>query len=135
MEDKNNKKLEDIFFLPSTIVGSKEWKELEKKEYELGPDNLLEKIISQKLWSNVEIVWVLKRLIFFYGKKDSLLKKAPIDRLFDNMVDILRVFYLLFDKLDPDIEDNMRAYICSKLTDSTWGITPRTRNYLHKIED
>jgi len=130
----DEKKFEDIFGIPSTIIGSKEWQEIEKKENEIGPDNLLEEIISKKLWSNAEIAWVLRRLIFFYGKKDSLLKKAPIDRLFDNMVNLLRVFYLLFDKLDPDIEDNMRAYVCSKLTDSTWGINRRTRNYLYKIK-
>lgn len=67
----------NIFGLPSTVFGSKEWNDLEKKEYELGPEQLLEEIIKKKSWSNVEILWVLKRLIYFYGKKDALLKKGP----------------------------------------------------------
>lgn len=125
----------NIFGLPETILGSMEWKELEEKENSIGPDNLLEEIIAKRLWSNAEMAWVLKRMIFFYGKSDTLLKKAPIERFFVNMVDVLRSFYLLLDKTDPDIDDNMRSYICSKLSDATWGINTHTRNYLYKIKD
>ena len=95
---------------------------------------MLSKIIDKRLWTNAEIAWVLRRLIYFYGKKDTYLKEAPIDRIFANMVGILRVFYLLFDQLDPDIDDNMRTYVCSKLGDATWGINSRTREYLYKIK-
>lgn len=66
---------DNIFGIPSTVFGSQEWIELEKKEYAIGPDNLLDEIITKKLWSNSEIIWVLKRLIYFYGKKDAALKK------------------------------------------------------------
>ncbi|MEN6462000.1 MAG: hypothetical protein ABFC94_11600 [Syntrophomonas sp.] len=127
-------KIQELFGIPSTILSSQEWKEVEKLESTLGPDKLLEDIIEKKLWSNAEIAWVLRRMIFFYGKKDSLLKKAPVERLFANMGDILRVFFMLFDKTDPEIDENMRSYISSKLMDATWGISPRTRTYLYKVD-
>jgi len=126
---------DNILGIPSAVFGSKEWVELEKREYEIGPDNLLDEIIEKKLWSNVEILWVLKRLIFFYGKKDAVLKKAPVDRLFTSMTDILRIFYLMIDTLDPEIDENMLSYICNKLTDSTWGINKRTRDYLYRVKE
>lgn len=127
-------KIQELFGIPSTILSSLEWKELERLESTLGPDKLLENISEKKLWSNADIAWVLRRMIFFYGKKDNLLKKAPVERLFMNMCDILRVFFMLFDKTDPEIDENMRSYISSKLIDATWGINPRTRNYLYKVE-
>ena len=124
----------NIFGIPSTVFGSKEWNDLEKKEYELGPEQLLEEIIKQKTWSNVEILWVLKRLIYFYGKKDALLKKAPPERLMTNMMDVLRAFYIIFDIGDPELDDNLRSYVCTKLADATWGIGSSTREYLFKIK-
>jgi hypothetical protein len=127
-------KIQELLGIPSTIITKPEWKELEKLESTLGPDKLLEDIIEKKLWSNAEIAWVLRRMIFFYGKKDNLLKKAPVERLFNNMGDILRVFFILLDKTDPEIDENMRSYISSKLMDATWGINQRTRNYLYKID-
>ena len=124
----------NIFGIPSTVFGSKEWNDLEKNEYELGPEQLLEEIIKQKTWSNVEILWVLKRLIYFYGKKDALLKKAPPERLMTNMMDVLRAFYIIFDIGDPELDDNLRSYVCTKLADATWGIASSTREYLFKIK-
>jgi hypothetical protein len=124
----------NIFGLPSTVFGSKEWNDLEKKEYELGPEQLLEEIIKKKSWSNVEILWVLKRLIYFYGKKDALLKKAPPERLMTNMMDVLRAFYIVFDIGDPELDENLRSYVCTKLVDATWGIGSSTREYLFKIK-
>lgn len=126
-------KVLNILGLPSTVVGSKEWNELENREFAIGPDALLDEILEKRQWTNVEIAWVLKRMIFFYGKKDSLLLKAPPERIFLNLVDILRAFYLLVDLLNPDLDDNMRSYICSKLADATWGINSRTREYLRKF--
>jgi hypothetical protein len=126
---------DNIIGIPSTVFGSKEWIELEQREYAIGPDSLLDEIIEKKLWSNAEIIWVLKRMIFFYGKKDAALKKIPIDRLFTSMTDILRIFYLIVDITDPELDENMLAYICNKLTDSTWGINKRTRDYLHKMNE
>lgn len=126
--------LQDLFAISSTVLGKEEWRQLEKREDLIGPEQLLAEILEKRLWSNVEIIWVLKRLVYFYGKKDSLLKKMPVDRMFVNMVDVLRAFFLIFDQQDPDLDDNMRAYISSKLADSTWGINQQTRRYLHKVE-
>ncbi len=125
---------DNIFGIPSSIMDSNEWKDLVLKEYDIGSEKLLEEIIDKRLWSNAEIIWVLRRLVYFYGKKDSLLKKTPPDRLFTNMVDILRALFLLYDTFDPDLDDNLRSYICAKFTDATWGITDRTRMYLEKLE-
>lgn len=126
--------LQDLFGISSTVLGRDEWRELEKKEDLLGPEQVLADILEKRLWSNVEIIWVLKRLVYFYGKKDSLLQKMPVKRMFDNMVDVLRAFFLIFDQQDPDLDDNMRAYISSKLADSTWGINQHTRDYLLKVK-
>lgn len=125
----------DSLGIPPTIFGTKEWQDIEKKENTLGADMLLAEIIEKKIWSNEEILWVMKRLIFFYGKKDNLLKKAPIERLFMNMVDILRAFYVILDISNPELDDNMRSYISTKLADATWGINLRTREYLGKLKD
>lgn len=125
---------QDLFGISSTVLGTNEWRELEKKEDLLGPEQLLAEILDKRVWSNVEIIWVIKRLVYFYGKKDSLLKKIPVERLFTNMVDVLRAFFLVFDQQDPDLDDNMRAYISSKLADSTWGINQLTREYLQKVK-
>lgn len=131
----NQNDINELLNIPETVFGSKEWQELEQMEYKIGPENLLKKITEKKLWSNAEILWVLKRMIYCYGKKDAILKKTPVDRLFNNVVDILRAFYLVFDKVDPDLDDNIRSYICAKITDSTWGISTNTRDYLYKIKD
>lgn len=125
---------QDLFGISTTVLGSDEWRELEKKEDLLGPEQVLTEILEKRIWSNVEIIWILKRMVYFYGKKDSLLKKMPADRMFTNMVDVLRAFFLVFDQQDPDLDDNMRAYVSSKLADSTWGINQHTREYLHKVK-
>jgi len=120
-------------FLPKTVFGSPEWVEIENKENSMGPEKLLDEIIDQKMWSNVEIAWVLKRMVYFYGNKKSIIKNVPTERMMVNMNDILRVFYVLFDKMDPEIDDNMRSYISTKLADATWGINTRTQDYLYKL--
>jgi hypothetical protein len=118
---------------PSPLFGSIEWIELEKREFEIGPEQLLAEIINQKTWSNVEILWILKRLVYYYGKKDSLLKKAPQDRLITNMVDVLRAFYVIFDITAPELDENLRSYVCTKLADATGGISSPSRDSLRKI--
>lgn len=123
----------DLLGIACSITDTEEWKVLEKREYSIGPDRLLAEIMEKKLFSNAEIMWVLRRMVFFYGKKDSLLKLAPPERLMTNMNDILRAFYILFDQQSPELDDNIRSYICSRLTDATWGISARTREYLYKI--
>ena len=124
---------QNLLGLPCSITDTNEWKELEAREFAIGPDNLMNEILEKKLFSNAEIMWILKRMVFFYGKKDVLLKLAPPERLLMNMNDILRAFYILFDLESPDMDDNIRSYISSRLTDATWGISSRTREYLAKI--
>lgn len=128
MEKENN-----IMGVPSTILESSEWKDMEAREYAIGPDNLMSELIDKKLLSNVEIMWILKRMVFFYGSKDSLLKIVPVERLLTNMNDILRAFYILFDHQDPELDDNLRSYISTKVANSTFGINSRTREYLAKF--
>lgn len=128
---------EDIFTalgIPVTLVGSSAWNELEKIENSMGEEALLDKIINERLWSNAEIAWIIKKMLYYYGRQDPLLKKTPTDRIFMNMADILRCFFLLLDITNPEVDDNMRSYISSKLADATWGINNRTRKYLHKME-
>jgi hypothetical protein len=124
---------EDLFGIPCSITDTSEWKDLEARENSIGPDKLLQEIIDKKLFSNSEIMWILRRMVFFYGKKDSLLKLVPPERLMTNMNDILRAFYLIFDYQNPELDNNIRSYICSRLTDATWGISERTREYLYKL--
>lgn len=116
-----------------SITDTQEWKDLETREFAIGADNLMSEIINKKLFSNVEIMWILRRMVFFYGKKDALLALAPPERLLTNMNDILRAFYIIFDLENPDMDDNIRSYISTRLTDATWGINSRTRGYLNKI--
>lgn len=123
----------NIMGLPCTITETSAWKDIETRENDIGPDNLLAEIMDKKLFSNAEIMWVLRRMVFFYGKKDSLLKIAPPERLLMNMNNILRAFYILFDLQSPEMDDNIRSYISTRLTDATWGISTRTREYLYKI--
>jgi hypothetical protein len=123
----------NVMGLSMTITETSAWKDIETRENTIGPDNLLAEIMDKKLFSNAEIMWVLRRMVFFYGKKDSLLKIAPPERLLMNMNDILRAFYILFDLQSPEMDDNIRSYISTRLTDATWGISTRTREYLYKI--
>jgi len=123
----------NFFSLPATVLGSKEWSDLEERENKLGAEVLLDEIIAKQLWSNSEICWILKRMLYHYGKKDTILQKAPIQRLLMNFADVLRCFFMIFDNENPELDDNMRAYICAKLADSAWGVNTRTREYLDKF--
>jgi hypothetical protein len=124
---------ENLLGMPCSIMDTDEWKELVNREYQIGPDRLLDEIMDKKLFSNAEIMWILKRMVFLYGGKDYLLKLVPPERMLMNMNDILRAFYLVFDQQDPELDDNIRSYISARLTDATWGISARTREYLYKI--
>lgn len=125
----------EVLGIPATVIGSREWKELENRGFSIGEDKLLEEILDKKVWSNAEIIWVIKKLIFHYGKKDELLLKAPKERLFMNMLGVLRAFFILFDSVNPELDDNIRSYISAKLTDATWGVNANTRNYLAKMKE
>lgn len=116
-----------------TVLESLEWQELIRAENLKGPDVILEEILQKKIWSNTEIMWVLKRMIYFYGKNDLLLQKVPVERLFANMSAVLRVLYLVIDQQNPNFDNNLKSYLCAKLKDATWGINQTTRPYLEKI--
>ena len=123
----------ELFGIPSTVVGGREWRELEEKEFSIGPDALLDELLEKRKWTNTEIAWVLKRMIYFYCKIDALLLKAQPERIFMNLVDVLRISYLILDLTNPELDENISSYISSKLADATWGINNRTRDYLHKF--
>lgn len=121
--------------METTILESLEWKEITDRENEIGPEALLEEIMEKRAWNNAEMLWTMRRLIFYYALHDRVLKRAPIDKLFDNFVDVLRATYMLVDQSNPDLDINIRTYISTKLADATWGISPRTRFYLEKKPD
>jgi hypothetical protein len=123
----------NVLGMPCSITETSAWKDLETREYQVGPDQLLEEIMEKRLFSNAEIMWILKRMVFLYGGKDALLKVTPPERLLMNMNDILRAFYLVFDQQSPELDNNIRSYISARLTDATWGVSARTREYLYKI--
>lgn len=132
----NEKNLaEELFTLNHSIFDSPEWAEMEKREFSAGPDALLEALIQQHEWSNAEMMWVLKYMMYHYGGKDTLLKNIPADRHFMNMMDVLRVMYILIDHINPELDLNMRRYLTVKLADATWGINEHTRPYLTKIQN
>ena len=124
---------EELIGLDNTVFGSQAWRDIENLEYTLGPEALLDQIVQKDEWSNAEMLWVIKRMVYYYGKKDKPLKGIPTDRMFLNMVDILRCLYLLLDHANPDLDSNMRKYLSVKLGDSTWGLNSRTRSYLYKL--
>ncbi len=123
----------DLSGIPISITDTDAYKEIEQRECQVGADQLLNELLDKKLFSNAEIMWILRRMVFFYGRKDGLLKMTPPERLMMNMNDVLRAFYILFDLQSPDMDDNIRSFISARLTDATWGISKRTRDYLHKI--
>jgi len=123
----------NLLGLPCSITDTEAWRDLEAREYLIGADQLLAEIMEKRLFSNVEIMWVLKKMVYYYGGKDNLLKLAPPERLLMNMNSILRAFYIFFDVQSPELDDNIRSYISARLTDATWGISARTREYLYKI--
>lgn len=115
-----------------TILESPEWREIEHREKVEGPDQLLEDLMEKQNWNNAEILWVMRRLIFHYALHDRVLMAAPIEKLFDCFVSALKGLYMMIDQCNPDLDDNIRGYITSKMRDATWGITPGTRYYLEK---
>ncbi|HRY12777.1 MAG TPA: hypothetical protein P5309_04295 [Syntrophomonadaceae bacterium] len=123
----------DLLGVPISIIDTDEYKELEKREYAVGPDQLMDEILAKRLFTNAEIMWVVRRMVYFYGRRDALLKITPPDRLLMNMNSLLRAFYILFDLENPEMDDNIRSYLSSRLTDATWGTSKRTREYLYKI--
>lgn len=124
---------ETMLGLPRTVEESQEYRRLLEHEDSIGTDKLMAEILEKKVWKNEEMIWMLRRLIYWYGRSDALLKKTPVDRLFANMCDILRAFHVFLDRENPDIDENTRSYMSAKLGDAMWGITDNTRIYLEKL--
>ncbi|MGE5544615.1 MAG: hypothetical protein ACM3UW_06530 [Bacillota bacterium] len=116
-----------------TVLESREWQEIMEREKEVGPEALLEEILEQRTWTNSEILWTIRRMIYHYALHDKILQNAPVERIFDNFVSMMRAFYMIFDQANPQLDDNIRSYISAKITDATWGISAGTRSYLSKI--
>ncbi|MGE5371852.1 MAG: hypothetical protein ACM3QZ_07700 [Solirubrobacterales bacterium] len=121
--------------LYNTILESAEWVELTRQENERGPEAVLDEVLEKRNWDNAEMLWVLRRLIFYYATYDGTLKKASKERLFDNFVSLMKGIYMLLDQANPDLDDNIRTYITTKLHDATWGIGQGTRHYLERMEE
>jgi len=124
---------EIIFWKNTTLYESKEWKIIEDRENDLGFEKLYEEIMEKKIWSNAEIMWIIRKMIGFYGQNDSFLKAVPQERLLLNMTNLLKVFYIIIDQQNPDIDNNLRSFISGKLLEATWGINPETKKYLDKM--
>ena len=73
-------------------------------------------------------------MIYYYALHDPVLKRASTERLFDNFVSLMRVFYMVYDQANPQLDDNIRTYISTKMAGATWGINSGTRYYLSKVD-
>lgn len=117
----------------NTVLESREWQEMMEREKEVGPEALLEEIIDKRTWTNCEMLWTIKRMIYYYALHDQALKNAPTERIFDNFVSIMRGFYMVLDQTNPPLDDNIRTYLSTRIIDATWGVNSRTRSYLSKV--
>ena len=124
---------QEIFIIPNTVLNGAEWQELVQREFQIGPEALLDELLEQGAWSGAEMAWVVRRLLFYYGRKDELLKRIPVERMLTNASDLLRCLFLVLDYSSEMLDDNVRSYITSKLVDATWGVSSRTREYLKKL--
>ncbi len=111
------------------------WKEIQNKENQVGSETLLEELLDKKILNDVEMLWIVRHMMGYYGKEDSLLKKAPARRLMANTNELLRIIFLLLDRPKGEIEPNMRSYLSAKLQQATWGINQNTRRYLGKMKE
>jgi hypothetical protein len=118
-----------------TIIESNDWIEITSREFEIGPEALMEEILEKRVWSNAEILWTLKRFLYYYARHDETLKNVPSHRLFDNFASMMRAFYMIFDHSNPDLDANIRTYISTKIGEATWGINSTTRHYLQKVDN
>lgn len=117
-----------------TVFESQGFRDLLEREEGVGGQQVLQEILDKSVLSNAEQMWVLKHMLHYYGGKDSTLSAAPPERLMENMGNILRISYLLIDHLDPDLDENIRLYISTKLKQATWGLSPDIRQYLNKTK-
>ena len=58
------------------IFDTPEWNDICKRENQIGPEAVLEEILDKRLWTNAEIMWVVRRLLFYYGSRDKVLQKV-----------------------------------------------------------
>lgn len=116
------------------ITDTPAWKEIRDQENLIGPEALLETLLDKKVLSEVEMLWMVRNMMSYYGKEDALLKKAPVRRLLMNTNELLRIIFLLLDRPQGELEINMCSYLSAKLQQATWGINQNTRRYLEKID-
>ena len=134
LEQQDEQRLQDLLavHVPAK-TDTPAWKEMQNKEYAVGPEALMEELLGKKMLNDVEMLWIVRRMMSYYGKEDALLKKAPVRCLMSNTNELLRVIFLLLDRPPGEIETNMRSYLSVKLQQATWGINQNTRRYLGKI--
>ena len=109
------------------------WQEIVKRENTCGAQNLLEELLEQPMLSVIEMLWVARTMLTYYGKKNSILCKTPNERLLKNTSSLLRILVLLLDLKGETPDENMRAYMTVKLRDACWGLIPPSRKYLDKL--
>ena len=117
------------FYAP-TLMETPEWKAMVKRENTAGPEPLLAELLEQPILSVIEMLWITRTMLTYYGKKNSRLKKVPAERLLKNTSSLLRILVLLLDLKGEIPDENMRAYITVRLRDACWGLTEPTRKYL-----
>ncbi len=134
-EAQDARRLEEVLPVHKmAVTDTPEWQEIQKREGMVGPEGLLEELLDKKMLSDVEMLWLVRRMMAYYGKEDPLLKKAPVRCLMSNANELLRVIFLLLDHAGEEIEPNMRSYLSAKLQQATWGINRNTRRYLTKLD-
>lgn len=115
-----------------TLFESPDYRNILAREDEIGADQLFEELIQESILTNPQMMWLLKYMLYHYGGKDKALLAAPPERLLENMGNLLRVNYLLIDSLNPELDENTRLYISTKLKQSTWGLSTNIRQYLNR---
>lgn len=112
-----------------TVFESNEYRQLLEREEGVGGEAVLQELLDKDSLSNAQLMWMLRHMLYYYGSKDRVLLSAPPEKLLDNAGNLLRVAYLLIDRLDPSLDDNTRLYISTKVKQATWGLTPDIRQY------
>lgn len=115
-----------------TVFESPEYRSILAREEEIGADQLFEEMMQESMLTNPQLMWLSKYMLYYYGSKDKALLAAPPERLLENMGNLLRINYLLVDHLNPQLDENTRLYISTKLKQATWGLSSNIRQYLNR---
>ena len=116
-----------------TLMETPEWQEINNRENILGRDTLLAELLDQPMMTTIEMLWVTRAMLTYYGKKNQLMQKIPLERLQKNISNLLRILVLLLDLRGEVPDENMRAYMTVKLRDACWGLIDPTRKYLEQL--